>query len=711
MVIVDDLEPPVLSYIEPNADFSLYPGETFNIAGIANDNIYIDKLNAYLVNENEEIPLQWETFVRTDRVEQIRLASAASFGSVLAAERFFVDYNGRIRIPKGFLNRAGETYDVVVRTTDFGVNQTDFGSVKLTILADDEPPVILFGDDPDDTIIDRQDFRFEATITDNIFVSSYRISVLDTQTRELVSEDDITAASVSIRENNIIDLTRYVPLPEDGVDLSIIISATDTSGNEASNSRLLSVLPDQVPDISLVSNVPQDNLTKGSPLFTRVRVTDDLLVNSQTRYIPLLSSLSGLDNPEGRNLRQSSSRQTGPDGPLVNQVAFNYPESNQFNGQLLINGERYWLFENGQSTLFPGVDTAGVNSLQLEINGNSVSYQIEIFSEDLCSAEHQIITVTESDLLATNGELNLNRYSRGTSRFVVTPIINGVLNSETAFLKKIIIHGSDTPRTLNYQFEDIDRNASESNPIQLIVSDNDSPQGVGVLSLATELVLSENTQDFETYWPSVVENGIDQVSLYAGASDRFSDIRDEQALTRLLEMPLIIDESDPSLRIQSPLDGTLVVPGETIEIEVVTTDDSEGIKTIELHDGSGLVAELSGVYQQEGEYTFQYDVPERQLTGDLVLTVISEDFSGRRSSSQIALPIDINQSPDLEYSSFSSYLVNGRYQRVITDPERINFGQFFIRTGETFRLNTRLSDDAGLVRYEINRLNLSLIHI
>ncbi len=44
LVILDDPESPVISYTEPSENFALYPGESFNVEGVASDNIYIDDL-------------------------------------------------------------------------------------------------------------------------------------------------------------------------------------------------------------------------------------------------------------------------------------------------------------------------------------------------------------------------------------------------------------------------------------------------------------------------------------------------------------------------------------------------------------------------------------------------------------------------------------------------------------------------------------------
>src|SRR5690606_31233089 len=46
----------------------------------------------------------------------------------------------------------------------------------------------------------------------------------------------------------------------------------------------------------------------------------------------------------------------------------------------------------------------------------------------------------------------------------------------------------------------------------------------------------------------------------------------------------------------------------------------------------------------------------------------------------------------------------GGYQKVLSEPARLNYGEFWVRSNERFRLDTTLRDDAGLASYRILRL-------
>ena len=50
------------------------------------------------------------------------MPNPATFGTVVVAERFYVDYVGRVRIPESFLDRVGETFRFRVAAEDLGVN-------------------------------------------------------------------------------------------------------------------------------------------------------------------------------------------------------------------------------------------------------------------------------------------------------------------------------------------------------------------------------------------------------------------------------------------------------------------------------------------------------------------------------------------------------------------------------------------------------------
>ena len=98
-------------------------------------------------------------------------------------------------------------------------------------------------------------------------------------------------------------------------------------------------------------------------------------------------------------------------------------------------------------------------------------------------------------------------------------------------------------------------------------------------------------------------------------------------------------------------------------------------------------------------------MPGNLLGGELELTLVATDFAGHSVETSVSLPVADNEDPTMEFKQFASYKVNGRYTKILTEPERLNYAEFWVRIGETFNIGTQLVDDAGLARYSIYRLN------
>src|SRR5690606_41541347 len=68
------------------------------------------------------------------------------------------------------------------------VNASDSPAVNLTIKEDKEAPTIQVLS-PGDVVYDRQPVSLKIAIADTVSISSYRVSVLDPELRELVNRD------------------------------------------------------------------------------------------------------------------------------------------------------------------------------------------------------------------------------------------------------------------------------------------------------------------------------------------------------------------------------------------------------------------------------------------------------------------------------------------------------------------------------------------
>ena len=114
--IIDDTEAPTLQVNKPVTDFSLEPGKSFEVQGSAGDNRFIETVDALLIDPQtgEEHAVAWELFSRKDRVEIIRIPNPGTLGSIIAGERFFTDFEARLRLPVTLSRRyAGQTLQLV----------------------------------------------------------------------------------------------------------------------------------------------------------------------------------------------------------------------------------------------------------------------------------------------------------------------------------------------------------------------------------------------------------------------------------------------------------------------------------------------------------------------------------------------------------------------------------------------------------------------
>jgi len=698
LVILDDLEEPIINFDEPAEDFSIYAGDAFAVQGAASDNIFVQSFTPYLIQDNEEIELEWEIFTRSDRIEQIRVDNPDSFGTVVAAERFFSDYSGRIRLPVELQDRAGESFDFVVRAADRGINESDSNSVTITIREDDEEPVIDILS-PDTNLVDRQDASIKLSISDNVSLEAYQVSIIDSETRVISQANDLDVRQLDIGGNELrIDLDRYVPVPQEGAQFTVNVTATDRSGNSSSEARLVTVLPDQAPVVEVIARDPNTDLVRSQPLFSLVRVSDDL-IDSHSRYAELYSSIQGLESSD-RSLVYGLEAVSAVESKLLWQ--FSYPEWADLSGQLFINDKEFWNFEQAVSSL-TAFDSATVKSLKLVLNGYTVDYQLTLSSNDLCEPEQRQIDVLAESLV--DGVLPLTDYVNDAhTRVVVTPIVRGLAADQVA-LRSILISSAELPRALSYELDDINRRVPTAQLIQLIVADGLSQAGLASIHVSRLQVVSDQQQEFDRFSLSPVIPNAEEFKHFAAAVDRMSIDRGVLPATLLSTSILREDDLDPEVSITAPVTGSQIVPGQTIQLKVLATDNTQAIDTLRLFDNGTLIAERGGRIQFDEEIEFQYTSPLSRLAGDTNLSVVAQDQNGRASSSLITLSVNENRPPLIDLRRFASYRVNNQFVNRITEPERLNFAEFYVRIGESFELATQLSDDAGLERYEIRRIN------
>ncbi|MCI2285224.1 hypothetical protein L3081_19910 [Colwellia sp. MSW7] len=328
----------------------------------------------------------------------------------------------------------------------------------------------------------------------------------------------------------------------------------------------------------------------------------------------------------------------------------------------------------------------------------------------MCSPQYLQYQVASADLIAQNGVLNVNSYKPTSGRVIVTPIIDGLADEEQ-FLKQIHVSFQELPDILSYSDEEVKRTVRSYNVIKLTILDFDNTEGRGFLSHEPLVGIKSKKEELSHFIPSSADPAYSDIFMFAALSDKYSAQRPAQITPLISTFNYVADEESPSLAILSPVDGSVMVPGKTIEVRVQVTDDTQAISDLSLTDNLGYIAKVTGEYQKNDEYVFQYTAPLNQPGGEIHLSVTAKDFSGRSSAASVALPIEINQAPQLKLLSFSSYKVfnqsknSDEFTKIVDEPERVNYGEFWLRTGEEFELSTEISDDAALIRYKIIRFN------
>lgn len=307
--IIDDTEAPTLQVNKPVTDFSLEPGKSFEVQGSAGDNRFIETVDALLIDPQtgEEHAVAWELFSRKDRVEIIRIPNPGTLGSIIAGERFFTDFEARLRLPVTLSRRyAGQTLQLVLRARDRGVNETRSTAINIKVLADETGPRITI-QAPAEKLFERQPASLQFSLQDETEVASYEVRLLDEQGRDevLSKATGLGLAQLSVPQAGqqaiAIDIQRYRPQDEP-IDLTLVIKAQDIFGNESQQTRRLLIHQDQAPSLSWQDSAPGEQQMRGQPLRGVLRVQDDYsssAANVAQEHLLLISSLRGLGGAQG----------------------------------------------------------------------------------------------------------------------------------------------------------------------------------------------------------------------------------------------------------------------------------------------------------------------------------------------------------------------------------------------------------------------------
>ena len=609
LTILDDLEPPNVAMAKPEEDFDILPGDSFVVDGVADDNYYIERARAVFTDgAGEDTVIDWETFSRTDRLEQITVPNPGTFGSVIVAERFYMDYRGRVRIPTEFLDRAGETFRFRVAADDRGIN-TGFGpEVLITILGDTEPPEITFVSPPK-VVYDRQPLELDVDITDNVELDSYSIYFSDDPASPLAENADLDVASIHVPESGDIpiDLSAFAPIPAEGKTFTMVGRATDRAGLETVEARLVMIEPDLPPALRVVDKEPETDSIKGGMAFRTVEVTDDYVnVQHPVDSFTLVSSLHGLG---AGGARDPTGRTEGVPQNQQPHIDLLYPEAGAASGVVLVNDQPFMRVDAGvlsTYSLYGRSSSIGVNSLAMDFGADvSVSYRISTWSDDACTALVRTFTESPADGVLDIASLDVGS---GVTALTVTPVFESTGGAVPDFLVEFRIY-LDIFDAVRRYISDGQAFPVAAEDRMVVVLANDDPD--------TGLRTSAYIEPSRLYRQTVDELNVSLMSPvpvltelvgYTGlghAVDRFSLERGPVPLRPLESQTTQIDDLGPELTLISPEPGTFVVPLQRVDIEFEVTDNTDGVQSIALIENrSKVVREISGEFR-----TTRYTIP------------------------------------------------------------------------------------------------------
>ncbi|MBA3980014.1 MAG: hypothetical protein C0462_05360, partial [Alcanivorax sp.] len=691
IVIVDDDNPPDVQMTKPASDLSRMPGDTIEISGTAVDDIHVDRVEVILRasqgdNQGEVTVLPWDgNLIRSDEIEEIRQPNPGSFGTTIVGRRHVTTFKGRVRLPASFVDHAGEHFDLLVRATDKGVNTGESPSRRLTVLADEEAPSIQMKK-PGSTVVERTDARLDIQITDNIALASVRVFLITDGSELLYENTSITGASYHIAGVDI-PLDSLLPVGPEGHAFTLRVEATDTSGNESVHMAESRLLPDQPPQVSVLHPQPAQRALAGSVAYRTLELRDDA-PDDGISLLPIMTSMV----EQGRAFTGVA---TMVNEVLQPRVRWTYPEAAASPQRLRLGGQTLLVLD-AEAELAP---LASLNGALVLESTQAVTYRIRQFWNDPCqaetvSAEHESYTLNLNDWLGAN-----------VARVEITPLYDGEETQGEQPLRRLVINTGQTAKLNSYTSEG--RSHSVRGRPQLLLELRDAQASGGWSELqvfgAIRSTQATSRHGVATTIP-VRPAGVRDMYLLAHAIDRFSDERGPIPLSILQHLEILPDEQAPGLQGMQPQSGTELVQGQVVPWRI-TVDDNTGVaQRLALTGADGnLLFEQTGLYGQ-GTHEFQWQVPANISPGLLSVFLQVEDPSGHRTAEEVLLPIRANAPPAVKLTAFSSYRVGSTYRRHFTDEARLALNEFWVRSGEPFRLGIEATDDTGLESLTLIRL-------
>ncbi|MEZ4247306.1 MAG: Ig-like domain-containing protein [Polyangiales bacterium] len=689
ITVVDDLEPPAVRIVEPADPTRARLGQELALVVAADDDVFVESLEAFLVRDGEQVALPWGRIERRDRVEEIRRPNPSSFGSELVATRFHTEARAVVRIPTdGVLE--GQTYALTVQARDRGVHTTESAPLDLEIVGDREAPVVRFLEPPA-AVFERQRVNGNLEVTDDVEVRTVSVRV----------QGGPVLASLTPRTRNAfvpfeLDVPAYAPDER----ITLVAEAEDASGNVRREVRVLAVVADAAPRVRVAAPVPEMSVLRGGLAFHTLELSDDFVASSAP--LTAFSALTSFDDWSTRAVQGCVHVDVDRDETLP-CLALDYPEASAAY-ELRVGGRPYvQTGADGTLRMMPGVHTRGDLEL-VTPEGQTVEYRVR--ADRACeTCECTSMPAWE----VSPAPPSLTALAASGARFVDVELVVRSGGAEVeAPIRFVRVHLDDLRRVSTYEYAGGSSHVRTPDLLAWVILRRGATGRAAIAAYPETRItsgLGVRAGHAFPVLPSELLGEMPELSVLAHAVDRFSAERPapvlESAVPRLVEADLVA----PTVRIASPANGSSVVPGQRLEVRVDASDASSGIRSIRLLDGEDRLLARTALGYREAGANLVYEIPGDRVGGRQVLRAVATDYAGRSSSHEVALPIQPNAPPELRFVRFAAERAGGDYEQVELSPTRLNRGEFWVRQGAEVALRYRASDDAAVHRLELWRLD------
>ncbi|MEJ2063568.1 MAG: Ig-like domain-containing protein [Reinekea sp.] len=692
--IIDDLEAPELTMTTPSAAFSLLPGKTFKFKGQASDNQRVDKIHALIIDQDGiEYNLPYQAFLKNDRIESIEVPNKGTLGGIVVSSRFFSDFEGSVLLPQSFIyTHAGQAVELVFEATDLGINHTRSEPLQLTILGDKEPPRISF-DNIKQYEIEQTPFAIGLVISDNFSVESYSVRIeYQGNSIDLGGESDLSETSLNVFRRIAPPTLDFIGDIDEEKRFVIVVDATDTFGNSSQEVVQVTVKPDQPPRIKVVNQTPATPLN-GSILKTHIHQADDYSSGLSSRGVSFASSLIDLTGWVVEVVDDNSNNSA-----LVVRIP-------QTEGDFSIRADEdksvLMAADDGQVSLFDRYPVGrkrpitNLDKLYLSNPDGSVkavSYDItrEFYGD--CGLQTERFSVQ-----AVDGVIDL----LGDEPDSVTSVQLVFTSGMPGWLRGLRYDFKNLFRLANYSYENNSYGRRNYSQLLWDIVVDDEPHYV---THPFSVEQSGNTIDYSLNW-FVPKTQAQYFNIYTAAFDRFTKDQPIALGSPSASYLLADDNALPELTVTSPESGVPVVAGQRMTVSAEISDNSAVINRLSIKSGTQTTL-VNGALFEPGSRSYTVDVPLDWSAPEYSMELAIRDEAGALATQNWAFPVEENLAPQIEAKAFRSYKVGGNWQKNYTDAARLNYAEFWVRYGESFLYEIRVSDDESLKRARLYKKSI-----